>query len=217
MVQSELSAFDALRRLSLDLIDYRSRHYRRALTLDQAKQLQNSLLNYKNKLWDIKQRNGNRGKGVLNSTSSNVLLGRQMLFVNFETQQVHSPNIRSGQFTIPDKKLILLRQVVFRDLNVDVLARIISNDNDGYNDLVGSAATQKSLALASSNSGHSAKAGLDFSTLVDSGAEINISITKSGTDTTTSRKKAPVIFGAGGTAAKSTNRQSFTCLRPRDA
>ena len=149
MVQSELSAFDALRRLSLDLIDYRSRHYRRALTLDQAKQLQNSLLNYKNKLWNIKQRNGNRGKGVLNSTSSNVLLGKQMLFVNFETQQVHSPNIRSGEFTIPDKKLILLRQVVFRDLNVDVLARIISNDNDGYNDLVGTAATQKSLALTS--------------------------------------------------------------------
>ena len=136
---------------------------------------------------------------MLNSTSSNLLLGKQMLFVNFETQQVHSPNIRSGEFMIPDKKLILLRQVVFRDLNVDVLARIVSNDNDGYNDLVGTAATQKSLALTTPHNGHSANAGLDFSTLVDGGAEINISITKSGTETTTGRKKAPVIFGAGGT------------------
>ena len=43
---------------------------------------------------------------------------------------------------------------------------------------------------------------------MDSGAEINISITKSGTETTTGRKKAPVIFGAGGTAAKSTSKDN---------
>ena len=131
MVQSEISSF-VLRRLSMDLIDYNARHYRRTLSLDQSRQLQNNIMNYKNKRWNVTQRKG-AGNNT-NGSSSNLLENKQMVFINLETKQAFSPTIRSGEFSIPNnKRLILLRQIMYNYLDANMLIKIVTNGHEEAN------------------------------------------------------------------------------------
>ena len=133
----------------MDLIDYNARHYRRTLSLDQSRQLQNNIMNYKNKRWNVTQR-----KGAVNNTngsSSNLLENKQMVFINLETKQAFSPTIRSGEFSIPNNKiLILLRQIMYNYLDANMLIKIVTNGHEEANitDNISGNTIASSLALA---------------------------------------------------------------------